>query len=138
MINVVTYPDVVYDNSRKFLMLEIHNIDLQVFVDAVAAIDDPEDYTVYQRPYGYTTISEEEWILNMALQSEKIHINLYQTMPSNILSSFLLAWKNSYWSYPACNKDQKEFLIKLNPRYVASPVDLLVNTIMDGGVWDNE
>jgi len=110
-INVVTYPDVVYDESRKFLLLAPWEEDLQTFINAIAIMDDPDDYTVYHWDHVLSNLEQhkdEEWILNVATQAEKIYINMSHYANEGIVSHFLFGWNKSYWS-----TDYSEELIEL-------------------------
>lgn len=131
-ITVVTYPDVVYDESRKFLLLAPWEEDLQTFINAIAIMDDPDDYTVYHWDHADpATIhlvdpKNGEWILNTAAQAEKIYINMSHYANEGIISHFLFGWGKSYWSTDFSDAEI-ELYKKMNKNYVLNPIELLVN-----------
>jgi len=127
-INIVSFPDIIHDESRKFLFIDPKNKDLQTFVDTVSIIDDLKNYTIYNWSVYHDEKNnpwkgDAEWMLNAASQSEFIYINLENDINS-FVPKFLFGWEKTYWT---SHKDDVDFFMKMNKNHILTPIDLLLN-----------
>lgn len=138
-INIITYPDIIYDESIKFLLINPVPPDLDTLINAISTINDEHDYTLYvwDKHVHELCIDESIWCLNTATQANKIYINMFYRKN---MFYYLLGWKKTHWSCDSTLQTDADnpalypaivLLEQMNPRHVTNLVDILIEQVVN-------